>query len=103
MRNRPKVVAQISVNYFGSPLPHGLADGVQRLMCVTPRSVTETAFIEVSLENRLEQQHQRGLHYPVLHRRDAQRPLLAVVFEYPDPEHRTGPVALAAQLGFQGV
>ena len=72
-------------------------------MCTAPGPIPIAVFVEVSFKYRLEQDHQRRLHYPVLHRRDAQRPRFAIGLRYPDSQHRTGPVAAVYQLGLHAI
>src|SRR3972149_6473607 len=82
----------MGVNGFVFPRPEGGADCLEGLLGVPARPIAVAAFMEVSLEDRLEQKEQRHLHDSIFHRRYAEGTLLAVILRYPDPEHRTGPV-----------
>ena len=70
MRNRVKVRAQIGVDDFVFPLQERLLDGVNGLVRTAARPIPKAVLVKVSLEDRLEQKHQRRLHYPVLHGRN---------------------------------
>ena len=72
-------------------------------MGLAARSIPKAAFIEVSLEDRLQQDEQRHLHDPVDDVRNPQRPLFALGLGYPDAFDRTGLVAAVRQLRLQGV
>ena len=70
MRNRVKVRAQIGVDDFVFPLQERLLDGVNGLVRTAARPIPKAVLVKVSLEDRLEQKHQRRLHYPILHCRN---------------------------------
>jgi len=70
MRNRVKVRAKVGVDDFVFPLQERLLDGVNGLMRTAARPVPKAVLVKVSFEDRLEQEHQSRLHYPVFHRRD---------------------------------
>jgi hypothetical protein len=78
-------------------------DGVQRLMGLATRPIPKAAFVEVSLEDRLQHDEQRHLHDSVHDVRHPQRPLFAIGLGYPDAFDRTGLVAAVLQLRLQGV
>ena len=60
MRNRPEVVAEVSVYYLVTARQQAFGDGVECLVGVAAGPVTEAAFVEVSLEDRRQQQSFRN-------------------------------------------
>lgn len=60
-------------------------------------------FHESRLENRLDHQLDRHLHYPVRQRRYARRSLATVALGYPYPPHPLGSVGLVEQLPLQAL
>src|SRR5439155_25525952 len=101
MVDRVKVATQVGIDDFVSPLPDRLLDHVEGLLRILAWPIPIAVFMEVSFEDRLEQQQQRHLHDSVLHCRDAQGARFTVALWYPDSEHRTGPITLGAQLRLQ--
>src|SRR5260370_5820763 len=61
------------------------------------RPVPITAILEIRLKNRLHDQQGRRLHYPVSHRRYAQRPQLPIRLRNVHAPYRFGLIALGAQ------
>jgi hypothetical protein len=78
---------------------HRDADCFQCLRRVPLRPEAVAHRREVRLENRLHHQLDRHLHYAVSHRRDPERPLLAVSLRDVPPSDRPRAIAFRAQLG----
>jgi hypothetical protein len=80
------------------PVDHQGLDALHRLQGAAPRAVGVLLRLQVGLEDRL-QDHQGGrLYYPVLDRRDAQRPRLAVRLGDVHPPHGSRTIRPPADL-----
>ena len=100
-RNRRKTVGDVRLHHPLTPPPGLIDERLQRVMGTAPGTEPERARKEIRLEYRLRHQFPRGLHDPVAHRRDRQRPLLhraGLGDEHPTRRERT----IAAFLQFHG-
>src|SRR6266478_4794016 len=99
VRDRVEVALQVRVYYPVIPCFQQSIHSPKRLFASSLRSKAVTLFGEVPLKDRLQYVSQRGLRYPVPHRRDSQRPLLAAPgFLYPRSLYRSRPVLPACKL-----
>src|SRR5262245_28868977 len=69
-----EVTLQIRIDYIHVALLHQFIDSPQCVLATSSRSKSIAASSEVTFENRLDYVHNRGLHDPITHCWNAQRP-----------------------------
>src|SRR5437773_1706132 len=97
MRNRVEIALQVRVVHGLIPGLYMTAYLLQRLVRRAPRSEPIRAIQEICLKDRLQDQQGCHLHYPVAHRRDAQRPQLSICLRNVHTLYRLRLVGFAAQ------
>ncbi len=76
MIHRPKEILQIRVHYPLVALLQLLPDLAECVLGGSPSPIPEVGLIEYRLENRLQPVEYRLLAYPIINRRNAERPIL---------------------------
>ena len=102
-RDLPETVLDVRLNH-PAPAPPGLIDEhLQGITRVQPGPEPEAARQETGLEHRLKDDPRRGLHDPVRHRRNRQRPPLPRTARLGNinPPGREGTVTAISQRGSQ--
>ncbi len=73
VRNRVEIAFQIGVHDMHVAGLQQLIDSPQRVFATSSRAKSVAVFCEVTLEDRFDDVHNRRLHDPISHRRNAQR------------------------------
>jgi hypothetical protein len=102
MRYGIEVSLQIRVINLALPCSQIFPDLFQCLVGVSPWSKSIGTIFKICLEDRLQDQQHRRLHDAIPHRRDPERPQLAVGFGDVDPAHRRAPIGLFSQFFAKG-
>ena len=92
-----EVVADVGVEHVIAPASAALSQRLERHRRTLLRPEAVRARKEIRLEDRLQHELRRHLHHSVSHRRDAQRPLLAVGLRNVPTQHRCRSIRACAQ------
>src|SRR5882672_1996435 len=99
VRDRVEVALQVRIYNPVIPCFKQSVHSPKRSFASSLRSESVTLFGKIPLKDRLQYVSQCGLRYPVAHRRDSQRPLLAAPgFLYPRSLYRSRPISSACKL-----